>query len=185
MQASDVKGFVGLDEATRILRAEFDGRPDELIPMLQRVQNAVGYLPEEVLLEIARATRLPAARIFGVVTFYAQFRLRPVGKYIIRVCRGTACHVSGSSLILQDIQDHLKVLPGQTTDDGLFTLETVACFGSCALAPVVVVNDSVYGLMDPSKTRKLLGEIREKHAAIVAQTGAEKGEHSELRIYEG
>ncbi|RJP64829.1 MAG: NADH-quinone oxidoreductase subunit NuoE [Candidatus Abyssobacteria bacterium SURF_17] len=174
-----------MEEAIELIRSEFEGRPDELIPMLQRVQNAIGYLPEEALLEIARATRLPAARIFGVVTFYAQFRLRPVGKYIIRVCRGTACHVSGSALILQDIQNHLQVAPGQTTKDGLFTLETVACFGSCALAPVVVVNDSVYGLMDSLKTRKLIEEIREKHGAIVARAGVEKGDRNGLRIFEG
>jgi len=139
---------------------EFDGSPEELIPMLQNVQRTLGYVPEGALLEIARLTGLPAARVFGVATFYAQFRLQPVGEYIIKVCRGTACHVSGSDVLLEDIQNHLQVCPGETTDDRLFTLETVACFGCCALAPVIVVNDYVYGLMTPTKTRNLLERLR-------------------------
>jgi NADH-quinone oxidoreductase subunit E len=142
------------------LRNEFEGRPDELIPMLQRVQKSLGYLPEETLLAIAKLTGLSAAKVFGVVTFYAQFRLQPIGKYIIKVCRGTACHVSASDQLLDDIRTYLNVAPGETTEDGLFTLETVACFGSCALAPVVVINESVYGLMNAAKTRKLLDKLR-------------------------
>ena len=149
-----------LEEHLSGMLGEFDGRPDELIPILQRVQRALGYLPEGALLEIARLTRLPAARVFGVATFYAQFRLQPVGKYIIKVCRGTACHVSGSDVILEDIRNYLQVTTGATTRDKLFTLETVACFGCCALAPVIVVNDLVYGLMTPAKTRDLLEGLR-------------------------
>jgi len=149
-----------LEEHLSGILREFDGRPEELIPMLQRAQRALGYLPEGALLEIARLTRLPAARVYGVATFYAQFRLQPVGKYIIKVCRGTACHVSGSDVILEDVQNHLQVVPGCTTEDRLFTLETVACFGCCALAPVVVVNDLVYGLMTPAKTRDVLEGLR-------------------------
>jgi NADH-quinone oxidoreductase subunit E len=139
---------------------EFEGRPDDLIPMLQRVQGTLGYLPEKALLEIAHLTGLPSAKVFGVVTFYAQFRLQPVGKHIIRVCRGTACHVRGSGRILKVIQTKLQVAPGGTTKDRLFTLETVACFGSCALAPVVVIDDSVSGRMNPAKVRKILDELR-------------------------
>ncbi|GAB4354084.1 MAG: hypothetical protein Kow0099_38300 [Candidatus Abyssubacteria bacterium] len=138
----------------------FAGTPADLIPMLQKVQSVVGYLPESALLEIARRTGLSAARVYGVATFYAQFRLQPIGKYTIKVCRGTACHVSGSDVILEDIQNFLQVTPGGTTRDRLFTLETVACFGCCALAPVVVVNDIVYGLMTAAKTRDLLEELR-------------------------
>ena len=140
---------------------EFKGTPDELIPMLQKIQRALGYLPESALLAIAHMTGLPAARVFGVVTFYAQFRLRPVGKHIIRVCRGTACHVRGSGRILKDIQARLKVTPGETTKDRLFTLETVACFGSCALAPVVVADDNVRGRINSSKAIRILEEIVE------------------------
>jgi NADH-quinone oxidoreductase subunit E len=142
------------------IRRKFERRADELIPMLQKAQRALGFLPEQALLEIARLTGLPAAKVYGTATFYAQFRLQPVGKHIIRVCRGTACHVKGSDRILDDIQDHLQVDPGGTTQEGLFTLETVACFGSCALAPIMVVNDSVYGSMNRSKALKLLDEIR-------------------------
>ena len=101
-----------------------------------------------------------------MATFYAQFRLQPVGKYIIKVCRGTACHVSGSDVILEDVQNSLQVVPGCTTEDRLFTLETVACFGCCALAPVVVVNDLVYGLMTPAKTRDLLEGLRSGDAPV-------------------
>lgn len=143
------------------IRDEFKGTPDELIPMLQKIQRSMGYLPESALLELAHMTGLPAARVFGVVTFYAQFRLYPVGKHIIRVCRGTACHVRGSGRILKDIQARLKVTPGETTRDRLFTLETVACFGSCALAPVVVADDSVRGRINSSKAIGILEEILE------------------------
>jgi len=151
-----------IGKALSEIRSEFDGRPDELIPALQRAQRALGYLPERMLLEIARLTRLPAATVFGVVTFYEQFRLHPVGKHIIRICRGTACHVRGSDRILRDIQTRLNIAPGETTNDRLFTLETVACFGSCALAPVMVVDDSVKGRIDTPKARKTLEEIQEE-----------------------
>ncbi|MDP2968571.1 MAG: NADH-quinone oxidoreductase subunit NuoE [Deltaproteobacteria bacterium] len=152
------------------IRKEFKGRADELIPMLQRVQRTLGFLPEQALLEIARLTGLSAARVFGTATFYAQFRFQPVGKYIIRVCRGTACHVKGSNRILETIEEHLQVTPGQITPDGLFTIETVACFGSCALAPIMVVNDSVYGSVNRSRALKLLDEIRVREEASTEKT---------------
>lgn len=144
------------------IRKEFKGKASELIPMLQRVQKRLGYLPEEALLEISRLTGLSSARVYGTATFYAQFRFQPVGKYIIRVCRGTACHVKGSDRLLDTIEEYLQVAPGQMTPDGLFTIETVACFGSCALAPVMVINDSVYGSLNRSRALKLLEEIREQ-----------------------
>ncbi|MDY6863075.1 MAG: NAD(P)H-dependent oxidoreductase subunit E, partial [Thermodesulfobacteriota bacterium] len=100
---------------------EFEGRPEDLIPILQRVQRSLGYLPERVLLEIAYLTKVPPAKVFGVASFYAQFRFHPVGKHIIRVCSGTACHVRGSDRILKDIQARLKVAPGETTKDRLFS----------------------------------------------------------------
>jgi NADH-quinone oxidoreductase subunit E len=139
---------------------EFKGRPDDLIPMLQRIQREFGYLPERALLEIAYLTGVPSAKVFGVATFYAQFRLHPVGKHMIRVCRGTACHVRRSGRILNDIETRFQVAPGETTKDRLLTLETVACFGSCALAPVVVVNDSVHGRMNPSKAIAIVEDLQ-------------------------
>ena len=150
----------GIEEALSEICCDFEGKPQELIPLLQRVQKDLGYLPEEALVRIADFIRLPTAKVFGVATFYAQFRFQPIGKYVIKVCRGTACHVSGADLILEDLQAYLKIGPGETTEDRLFTLETVACFGSCALAPVVVINDSVYGLMNPSKTRRLINLLK-------------------------
>ena len=161
-QELSVESMPEIDGLFNEIGKEFKGRADELIPMLQRVQRALGFLPEQALLEIARLTRLSAARVFGTATFYSQFRFQPAGKYIIRVCRGTACHVKGSDRILEDIKGHLQVAPGQMTRDGLFTIETVACFGSCALAPIMVVNDSVYGSLKRSRALKLLDEIRAK-----------------------
>jgi NADH-quinone oxidoreductase subunit E len=149
-----------IEESLTEIRKKFVFSPDELIPMLQYVQSKMGYLPEMALMEIARLTKLPSATVFGVATFYEQFRLQPVGKHIIRVCRGTACHVRGSGRILNDIQKRFKLSSGNTTDDRLFTLETVACFGSCALAPVVVMDDSVKGRMNPAKTRGILEEMQ-------------------------
>lgn len=149
------------------IQKEFKGRADELIPMLQRVQRALGFLPEQALLEIARLTGLSAAGVYGTATFYTQFRFQPVGKNIIRVCRGTACHVKGSNRLLETIEEHLRVTPGQMTPDGLFTIETVACFGSCALAPIMVVNDSVYGSVTRSSALKLLDGIRMREEGLI------------------
>jgi NADH-quinone oxidoreductase subunit E len=126
----------------------------------------MGFLPEPILLEISRLTGQTPANIFGVATFYAQFRFQPVGKHIIKVCCGTACHVKGSERILDHLTEYLKIAPGETTKDGVFTIETVACFGSCALAPVVVVDDNVYGSMNRSKTIALIDDIRAEHSEL-------------------
>jgi len=145
----------------------YEGKPGNLIPMLQSTQRALGYLPEWALLDISDHMGLSPAKVFGVATFYAQFRLQPIGKHIVRVCRGTACHVRGSHRILKEIQSRLQVSPGETTRDRLFTLETVACFGSCALAPVMVVDDRVYGRMNPSKAMAILDEFREVEKQVL------------------
>lgn len=155
-----LEGLEGEKQLLEILRG-YEGRPEDLIPMLQECQQVLGYLPEWTLLEISHLTGLGSAKVFGVATFYAQFRLYPVGEHIIRVCRGTACHVRGSNRILKEIQSRLQVAPGETTKDRLFTLETVACFGSCALAPVMVVDDTVYGRMNPSKAMAILDQYTE------------------------
>ncbi len=147
------------------LGGTFAGRPDEVIPMLQMVQARLGYLPENALEEIARLTGRPAAAVFGTATFYEQFRLAPVGRHIVRVCRGTACHVKGSARILQEIRLRFELSPGETSPDRQFTLETVACFGSCAIAPVVVLDDSVKGRMNPAKTCQCLADVRKRERA--------------------
>lgn len=140
---------------------EFSGKADEVIPLLQMVQDRLGYLPGNALEAISRITKQPAASIFGIATFYEQFRLKPVGKHIVKVCRGTACHVKGADRILNEITSNFHIAPGQTSDDRLLTLETVACFGSCAIAPVVVVDQDVKGRMNSSKTSKMLDQIED------------------------
>lgn len=120
-----------------------------LIPILQGAQEVYGYLPAHVLKHISKGTRIPLARIYGVVTFYAQFRLTPIGRYLINVCLGTACHVRGGSKVLETIEKQLKIKDGETTDDGRFTLEIVACIGACGLAPVISINNEVHGRLVP------------------------------------
>ncbi|KJR49139.1 NAD-reducing hydrogenase subunit HoxE [Desulfosporosinus sp. I2] len=120
-----------------------------LIPILQGAQGVYGYLPAHVLKHISKAIRIPLARIYGVVTFYAQFRLTPVGRNLINVCLGTACHVRGGAKVLETIEKELKIKDGATTDDGRFTLEIVACIGACGLAPVISINNEVHGRLVP------------------------------------
>ena len=129
---------------------------DKVIPFLQEIQNRHGYLPEEMIEAIAGETDIPASEIFGVATFYSQFRFTPMGKHLIKVCKGTACHVSGAEVLFSVLSEELKVEEGGTTQDKLFTLESVACLGCCSLAPVVMIDSKVYGKLTPSKVRKIL-----------------------------
>jgi NADH-quinone oxidoreductase subunit E len=162
---SHLKEPEDLKEVLEGIQKTYVGRPDELIPMLQQLQKELGYLPEKALWEIGRIARVPAASVFGVATFYSQFRLQPVGRYTIKICTGTACHVRGSHRILNDAEKRLNVAPPGTTEDRLFTLQTVACFGACALAPVVVVDESVNGRMNPSKTLGIVEQLVNRHTA--------------------
>jgi NADH:ubiquinone oxidoreductase subunit E len=134
----------------------FVGDKSELIPILQRVQGKLGYLPEEAMREVAAFIRVPEATVFGVATFYSQFKFAPVGRNIIKVCRGTGCYVKGAPRLLDEVEKVLGIKDGETTPDFEYTLETVACFGSCALAPVVVINEKVYGSVTPDMMRALL-----------------------------
>jgi len=134
----------------------------DLIPILQEAQERFGYLPEEVMQGIAKFLRLPESTVYGVSTFYAQFKFAPIGKRVVKVCRGTACHVRGADRILQELERKLGIKPGETTDDLEYSLETIACFGSCALAPVVVINKIVYGRMTMTKVREILAEGKEQ-----------------------
>jgi len=136
------------------------GKKDELIPILQEAQEQFGYLPSDVMLEIAKFLRLPESAVFGVSTFYAQFKFSPTGRKKVRLCRGTACHVRGAPRILEEVEKRLGIKPGETTEDLEYSLETIACFGSCALAPVVVVDDNVYGRMTPKKVAQILGNAK-------------------------
>lgn len=127
-----------------------------LIPLLQDVQDKFGYLSEDSLVSVAEHLNIPASKVYGVATFYNQFRLMPLGKHIIRVCRGTACHVKGSSQILETLQNELNVKAGETTKDGLFTLETVACIGACSIAPVIVIDDEFHGRLTSKQVNSIL-----------------------------
>ncbi len=135
------------------------GERSELIPILQEIQETLGYLPQEAMTETADFLKVRRSTVYGVATFYAQFYFEKRGEHIIRICRGTACHVKDSLKIMEAICRKLDVEPGGTSKDGKFTLERVACVGSCALAPVVVIDNKVFGDMTPDKTEKLLDSI--------------------------
>ena len=124
--------------------------------MLQETQKVYGYLPEEVLARLSREAKIPLSQIYGVVTFYAQFHLAPRGKNTVRVCRGTACYVRGSGSILKTLSQTLGINEGETTNDLQFSLETVACLGTCFLAPVMMLNHSYYGKLDSQKARTII-----------------------------
>ena len=132
-----------------------------LITILQKTQDIYGYLPKEAICRISEGTGVAESEIMGVATFYTQFRLTPVGKYLIMLCQGTACHVNSSELILQTIKDELGIDDGETTEDGLFSLKCVACLGCCSLSPVMMINDDTYGSLTPDKTKQILRELRE------------------------
>ncbi len=134
---------------------KYSGQRDDLIPIMQEVQEKFGYLPEEELKEVAHFLQLPETEVFGVSTFYAQFKMKPSGKKCVTVCRGTACHVKGGARLLKEVEKTLGVPPGQTTPDMEYTLETVACIGACALAPNVVVGKDIYGKMNVKKVAEL------------------------------
>ena len=140
---------------------EYAGIKGSLITILQHTQDIYGYLPKEAIIKISEATGIAESEIMGVGTFYTQFRFQPVGKYLIMLCQGTACHVNSSELILQTIKDELGIDDGETTDDGLFSLKCVACLGCCSLSPVMMINDTTYGSLTPDKTKKILKELRE------------------------
>ena len=147
---------LSLVEPTLNKYAEVKG---SLIAILQETQEAYGYLPMDVMEHIAERTGTPLATIVGVATFYAQFRLEPVGKYLIMLCPGTACHVNGSELISSAITDELGIEDGQTTEDGMFSLEHVACLGCCSLSPVMMINGKTYGRLTPDKAKKVLRSL--------------------------
>jgi len=147
---------------TSVLRIveQFGYEESKLVPILQAVQEEYRYLPEEVMTFVATALDIPPARVFGVATFYSHFALEPKGKYVVKVCDGTACHVKGSRELVDALQERLKLPKGKkTTPDMLFTLETVSCLGACGLAPAVVINEDVHGQMTPAGAVALIDAI--------------------------
>lgn len=141
--------------------AEFEGaRRDALIPILQRVQDVEGFLSPEVMIRIGSHLHLPVSKVYGVATFYNQFRFQPRGRFHCQVCRGTACHVKGSGRVLEVLEQKLGIAPGHTTRDGLFSLETVACIGACGLAPAMTINGEVLAGVSPDRIDRILADCR-------------------------
>jgi NADH-quinone oxidoreductase subunit E len=137
---------------------------DALIPVLQDIQETFGYLPRESIEVVSKKMGIATSKIYGVASFYNQFRFHPIGKNHILVCRGTACHVKGSEKVLRALEKELNISSGQTTRDNLFTLDVVACIGACGLAPVISINGEFYAAMTPEKALDLIAEIRKNHA---------------------
>lgn len=157
-QGQSTAGGFDVNELEAVLSA-YDGTKGNLITILQKAQSIYGYLPKPILKYISEKTRVKPSKIYGVATFYTQFRLEPVGKHLIMLCQGTACHVNGSARIEQAIVETLKINDGETTPDNLFTFNNVACLGCCSLAPVMMIGSETYANLTPEKTKAILEEI--------------------------
>lgn len=144
---------------------EYENVPENLISVLQRAQEIYGFLPKDVLSRIGKKLGVSPAKVMGVATFYSQFRLEPIGKYLVMLCSGTACHVNGSEKVTAAILDYLETESGKTTDDGLFTVQKVACLGCCSLAPVMMINGEAFGNLTPEKAVSILENLRKKEDA--------------------
>ncbi len=142
--------------------AEYGDVPGSLITVLQHAQERYGFLSVKLMCYIAEKLKLPPAKVMGVATFYTQFRMEPIGKYLIMLCQGTACYVNGAKLIEEALCEELGIADGETTEDGLFTLETVACLGCCSLSPAMMINGNVYGTLTPESARKVIDGLRQE-----------------------
>jgi len=145
-----------------LLKSYPEGKSEYLIPILQDVQELEGYLSERSVVEVGNYLKLPTSKIYGVATFYNQFRFKPLGKYHIQVCRGTACHVLGSATVLDEIEKYVGVKSGNTSKDGLFSVEVVACIGACGLAPVVAINGNFHAKLTGDSIKEILETYRNK-----------------------
>ena len=141
---------------------KYAGVKGSLITILQKTQEIYGYIPTDAIYYIAEKTGLTPAKILGVATFYSQFRFTAVGKYLIMICKGTACYVNGAERIIEAVQEELGIGDNQTTEDGLFSLSLVSCLGCCSLAPVMMINEDTYGSLTPDKVKQILRDIRAK-----------------------
>jgi len=133
-----------------------------VIKLMQTAQAEYGYIPKKAIKDISAATGTPETDIYGIISFYKQFRLEKPGRHLVKVCDGTACHVSGSNMLIDQIEENFGILPGNTTEDDVFTLEAVACLGCCSLAPVVMIDGKVYGKLDASKVQRLMKRIHRR-----------------------
>jgi NADH-quinone oxidoreductase E subunit len=145
-----------------ILAQYKDAGRDKLIPILQEVQEELGFLSKEAVVQVGEFLNLPVSKIYGVATFYNQFRFKPLGKYHIQICRGTACHVKGSESIVTALENILEVPTGETSKDGLFSSEVVACIGACGLAPIIAVNNEFHAYVDSSSIKKIIRTYKRK-----------------------
>jgi NADH-quinone oxidoreductase subunit E len=134
----------------------YRGEKGALIPLLQDTQEAYGYLDERVMRALAKGAGYQLSQVYGVATFYTQFRLEPIGEHLVRVCHGTACHVAGAELISEEISNFLGIRDGQTTEDMKFTLESVMCVGACSLSPIMIVDEDTHGKLKPANVRRVL-----------------------------
>jgi NADH-quinone oxidoreductase subunit E len=163
-ESSPEKNTAGLPDEKEIesvvakVLASFAGDKAELIPILQQVQQKLGYLPQPAMKHIARFIKVPESTVYGVATFYAQFKFVPSGRNIVRVCRGTACHVKGGARILREVEHRLGIKPGESTPDYEYALETVACIGACALAPTMTINNETHGEMTTKKVAEIFSQ---------------------------
>ena len=170
------KGPIGLEEKSvedfkvdLINKRKIKGA---LIPLLQSAQDTYGYIPEKAIHYISEVVNIPAADIYGVITFYSQFRLKPLGKYVIKICEGTACHVNGADKIETALCDELGVEMGGTTDDRVFTLTEAACLGCCSLAPVMMIDGQAYGPLTPDRARNVIRDIYKQEEQSREEVGA-------------
>lgn len=147
-----------IDDKYSEMFADFEGKKQEVIPLLQEVQKTFGFLPDESMEAISEFTGLPSSHIYSVATFYSQFRFTPVGENHIMVCRGTACHVKGATRILEELERRLGISEGETTEDGKYSLETVACIGACGMAPTMVVDKATHGRLTVKRVTEILKE---------------------------
>lgn len=169
-QGQDFKSnFVDIDVDLSLLDETLDKYKDikgSLISILQKTQEIYGYLPFSAMEYIAHRTGIDSSKIYGVGTFYTQFRFEPIGEHLIMLCKGTACHVNGADKIEEAIVEELGINDGETTEDGLFTLNNVACLGCCSLSPVMMVNEDTYGTLTAESTKKILREIKAKALTV-------------------
>jgi len=151
-----------MDGALESILSPYGGKKGVVVSVLQEMQEKLGYISPDAVETMARELKISENEVFGVATFYSQFRFQPPGKHQLRVCLGTACHVRGAMTVLEELQRDLGIMATETTKDGRFSLDTVMCLGACALGPVVVLDDDYHGQMTPAKARKLLDELRKE-----------------------
>lgn len=164
MESKECSNCSRASKGVREVIREFDSDQGNLIPILHALQSNFGYLTSEAMEEVAEWLDIPASEVYGTATFYTLFATKPVGKYVVRICDSTPCHIEGSKSIKKAIEENLGICAGETTKDGLFSFEVVSCFGLCGVAPAIMVNEDVYGNLTPESIPQILGKYREEGA---------------------